>query len=453
MEKEIDLRPHIIAVLGQWRLIAIIAIAAAVIAALIAFSLPTAFTATSDVLILPSRSQLTFDPRFVTNNATLGTDAVSRRQALVALASSAALEAQVLSKIPADLVGENYRPGDLAQRLRVSSDGDLLHIETSALSAQTAQALAETWAQAYVHTVNNLYGRDNIMLHEVESQLADAQTRYDQAQHNLETFIGTSTIVRVQQQISTTTELLNGSLAGTQKLYAQYLEQARTLEGTLRDAETVRQQVAAGQAEGLANALAALSLRARAAGSVQLPIDLRFDDPSAFASNGVTLADLDALINVLQQRRDVLVEQSHQLAQTISDGKGAGGSLPPTLQDTYEKRLSVLYQQYEQQTSQAKLLQQRRDLAFESLSILQRKLDEQRVALGTPEVQLRFISVGVEPPRGWLSRAILFGSAAAVAGVCLSGLIVLGLSIVQPGLAQWRTQKGGERPLDQPTPS
>jgi uncharacterized protein involved in exopolysaccharide biosynthesis len=452
MEEEIDLRPYMVAVFRQWRLIAIITAVAAIGAAVLALSLPPVFTATSDVLILPSRSQLTFDSRFVTNNPSLSTDATSRRQTLVALASSQAIETQVLSKVSPDLAGRAYQPGALSRRLRITSDGDLLHIEATASDAQSAQALAEAWGQAYVLTVNDLYGRDNVMLHELESQLADAQKRYDEAQHDLETFIGGSTIVQVQQQISMTTSLLSTSLDGTQKLYAQYLDQARSLEATLRDAETLRQQVVAGQTDGLANTLVALALRTRAAGNIQLPIDLRFDDPSSFARSGATLADLDALIGLLRQRRDALMEQSQSLAQAISDGKDADGGLPPALQETYAQRLSALNKQFEEQSAQSKLLEQRRDLAFDSLSILQRKLEEQRVALGTSEVQVRFISTTGAPPRSSLSGAILYAGAAATAGLFLSVLIVLGLTMLQPWLALRRSQNGSERPLDRPTP-
>jgi uncharacterized protein involved in exopolysaccharide biosynthesis len=113
--------------------------------------------------------------------------------------------------------------------------------------------------------------------------------------------------------------------------------------------------------------------------------------------------------------------------------------------------LSALNQQYEQQTAQVMLLEQRRNLALDALSILQRKFDEQRVALGTPEVQVRFISAAAEPPRGRLSRAILFGGAAAFAALFLSILIVLGQTIIRSWLPSRRPQPQTERPLDQPT--
>jgi uncharacterized protein involved in exopolysaccharide biosynthesis len=431
--------------------IAIIVVVAAIGAAILAISLPPSYTASADVLILPSRSQLTFDSRFVTNNASIGTDAASRRQALLALAASPALEAQVLPNIPENLVGKPYRPGALAGRLKVSSEGDLLHIEASAQDEQSAQTLASAWGQGYVTMINDLYGRDKTMLQELGTQLSDAQNRYEQAQRDVETFIGGGSIVRVEQQISMTTDLLTETRNSPQKLYAQYLEQARALEATLRDAETLRQQVADGQADGLANGLTMLALRLRATGDVQLPIDLRFDDPSAFERSGATLADLDALIGVLEQRIAALTEHSGQLAKSIGDGDEDSGGISAAQRESYQKRLGELNEEFEQQTAQLKLLQQRRDLALDSLSILQRKLEEQRVALGAPEIQVRYIGVATAPPRSVLSRVILFAGAAAVAGLFLGTFIIVGLAIVRPWLPSHRPQPHSERPLDQPT--
>jgi len=453
MQEEIDLRPYIIALIRQWRMIAIVVAVAVVGAVLVAVLNSPSYTASADVLVLPSRSQLTFDQRFVTNNAVLGTDAASRRQALIALATSSALEEKVYPKLGPDLAGQPYVPGALARRIRVTSDGDLLHIETTAATAQSAQALADTWGQVYVSAVNNLYNRDADMLHELETQSTEAQQRYDQAQHELETYVGTSSIVQVGQQISMTVELLDASREGAQQLYTQYLTQARDLEAVLRDAETLRQQVAAGQTQGLANGLAGLALRARAVGGGQLPVDLRFDNPGALAQeSGLTVADLDTLISVLQQRRTALLEQSRQLAQALDGTSGAdNGSLPLGLHDAYVKRLSALNQQFEQQTAQVKLLRQRRDLALDSLSILQSKLDEQRVAFGTPEIQVRFLGAAVEPPRSVATRAVLYGSAAAFVGLFFGIVVVAIRAFLKPRLSSKRSQARGERPLDQPT--
>jgi hypothetical protein len=87
---------------------------------------------------------------------------------------------------------------------------------------------------------------------------------------------------------------------------------------------------------------------------------------------------------------------------------------------------------------------------MDSLTILQRKLDEQRVVLGTPEVQVRFISTVVEPPRSTFSRIIFYAAAAAFAALFLSILIMLGQAIIQPWLSSHAPQPRSEPQLDQP---
>jgi capsular polysaccharide biosynthesis protein len=447
MEEEIDLRPYIAAVLRRWRLIVLIVALAVAVAVIVVLMRPQEHTASGDVLILPSRSQLAFDERYVTSNTILGTDITSRRQALLALADSPALEEAARAKLPTP----NSAQGLLASRIRVGTDGDLLHIEANAADDQSAQQIAAAWTEAYVQIVNDLYGKNTTLIQQLEQQQTEAQGRYDTAEKELETFLASSSLVRVSQQISVTVDLLDQSRIGTQKLYEQYLTQARDVEATIRDAETLREQVSAGHTEGLATSLAALALRARTSSEAVLPVDLRFDNPGELTqANNVTVADLDALIAVLRQRRDALMEQSQQLAQAVSDGKESGG-LSPELDQTYAQRLSELNRQYEQQKAQRDRLQQRRDLAAESLVILQRKIDEQRVAGGAPEIQVRYLTTSIVPPRSVISRAILYAVAAAAAAFIFGIFLVIILTIIQAKTPSRSPQPHGERPLDQPT--
>jgi hypothetical protein len=99
-----------------------------------------------------------------------------------------------------------------------------------------------------------------------------------------------------------------------------------------------------------------------------------------------------------------------------------------------------------------KYLELRRNLALDSLSILQRKLDEQRVALGAPEVQVRFVSTTVEPAISALVRAVLYAVLAAFAALLLCAFGVLGQTVLRPRLMP-QPQPRAERPLDQPTAS
>jgi uncharacterized protein involved in exopolysaccharide biosynthesis len=257
MEDEIDLRPYVRALVQQWRVIAIITIVATIGGLIVAMARPAVYTAKSDVLILPSRTQLAFDPRFVTSNSTLGTDIASRRQALLALVLSQVIEESARTKLPPALSSEPYQRGSLAGRISVDAEGDLLHISASSPDQDNAQAVADAWAQAYVRSVNDLYGVNSSLIVQLEMQQADAEKRYSETENELEAFISGSSIVRLSDQISMTAELLQTSREGTRQLYEQYLTQARDLESALYDAEPLRYQGAAGQSQGLANSRAA----------------------------------------------------------------------------------------------------------------------------------------------------------------------------------------------------
>jgi uncharacterized protein involved in exopolysaccharide biosynthesis len=455
MESEIDLRPYILAVLHRWRLIVLFGMVLGLVALLVTLLQPPTYTATADVLIFPVRSQLEFDPRFTTSDAPDDVSTLAWQQALSRLAESGVLEERVRSDLPSNLVDQDSadQPGSLVGRIRVSTEGNLLHLQATAADGQEAKILVDTWAQAYVSLVNELYGSDTGLSQEVEEQLVTAQERYENAQQELETFIGTSQLVPIEEQIDVIESLLEGSREANQALYTEYLSRTHALELVLRDAQTLREQTEAGASDDLANSLALLALRARTVGNVQLPVELRFDDPGTLTqATGSTVDDLSALISVLQQRQQELAAESQQLAQTIAGGAGTTAALTAEQRSAYEEQLAALQQQKEQQVARQNFLRQRRDLAFESLTILQRKLDEQRIAQGTSQVEVRLIGSVIEPLPSIVSRLILNSAIAMFVGVFLGVLLVIGMEIIRPLLTSPRPQPSQERerPVDQP---
>ena len=73
------------------------------------------------------------------------------------------------------------------------AQSDLIQISVKADSPELAATIANAWAKAYVQQVNSIYGQvPDDMLGSVEAQLVEAQTAYDKAQANLETFLATS---------------------------------------------------------------------------------------------------------------------------------------------------------------------------------------------------------------------------------------------------------------------
>lgn len=455
MESEIDLRPYILAVLHRWRLIVLFGIVLGLVALLITLLQPPSYTATADVLIFPMRSQLEFDSRFTTSDAPDDVGTLAWQQALARLAESGVLEERVRSDLPPDLIDQDLadQPGSLVGRIEVSTEGNLLHLQASATDAQEAKVLVDTWAQMYVNLVNELYGNDTGLTQEVEEQLITAQERYENLQQEYETFVGTSQLVQIEEQIAVLNNLLKGSREANQALYTEYLSRTNTLELVLRDAQTLREQTEAGASDDLANSLALLALRTRTVGDVQLPVELRFDNPGTLTqATGSTVDNLDALISILQQRQQELVAESQELAQAIASGDGTAAALTAEQRNAYEEQLTTLQQQKEQQTARQNFLGQRRDLALDSLTILQRKLDEQRIAQGTSQVEVRLIGSVIEPLPSITSRLILNSAIAMFMGVFVGTLLVIGIEIIRPLLTSSQPQKlrERERPVDQP---
>lgn len=447
MEQEIDLRPYILAIVRRWRMIVLIMLAAALITGIFASLRPPTQAASATLMILATNSEMRFDQRFVTANDSPFTNPATQREALIALASSSTIEAQARANLPDDLRTQLPDTGDFARRMNVQTSGDLLRITAKDADVQRANTLVETWAQAYVQTVNEIYSKDNTLVQGIETEIKAAQQRYDTAQQELETFIGSSRQVQVEQQIKGLEALLDGSREAGQALYTQYLSRTRELDLLVSDAQTLRQQIASGESNDLASGLAALALRARVAGGQPLPVDLRFDNPGALQQGeGASLSTLDRLIAVVQQRRNDLLQASQQLAQALATGTPSGSGLTPDLRTQYEQELTTLKQEQEQLRAQQSVLTQRRDIALESLSILGRKLDEQRIASGTNQAEVRLIGTTVDPLPSALARVLLPTAIAAVVATLLGTIAALGMELLRARPAAVRASSPGDRP-------
>ena len=444
MEEEIDLRPYLIALLRRWPLIIGLAAGVGLILAALSFLSPRPIAATASVLIVPATSQIALDPRFPTRDATLLTNATFQRQALIGLATSSTLERRVAEQLP----GANPAPGALLGQISVSSEGDLMQIVASGATEADALALAETWASTYERLVAEVYSRDDAGLALIDQQLGEAQARYGEAQLQLEQFLSRSGAVQVEQQILSIEGLLNGSSEAGTALYTQYLTRIQELDLILSDARTMRAQVAEGQADGLANRLAVLTLRSRVAGG-ELPVQLQIADAAALALDGEdALAELDGLIVVLEEQRDRLGREASGLADAIAEGDTGTGGLSAAARQRYEEDLTALRSQLAQVQGEQKALEQSRDIALSSLEILQRKRDEQQIAQTTPLINVRYISATVNAAGSLLTRAVLQAAVGLLLGALAGMALALWLEIGRPRLAKLSE---GAPPADRPS--
>lgn len=446
MDQEIDLRPYMIAVLRRWRLIISITLIFVLIGLAAAVMIGNPPGASANVLISPSSSQITLDPRFQTTNSSQATNPVTQRQALIDLARDQSIAQSVLASMSqADSSSGDQAAQALLRRVSVSASSDLLRITVQDQDPDRALALAKAWGQSFESMVADIYGRSPALLSQIDRDLADARQRYDAAQKELETFVSDGQLDQAQSEVAQISDLLDGSLQAQQLLYTEYLTRTRELDLILADAQTLRDQASAQSPNGFAQSFAALLLRARtvtvpSGGANSAPT---FQISAADLSGDGSPADLDQLIDVLQQRRAQLIARSNQLAGAIADGSATDIGLDGPTRQRYTEQLGSLRARYERLKARKELLSQQRDLALDTLILLQKKRDEQQIASGTPPIEVRFVSAAIDPHPSILSRAVLSAVAGGVVGLVFGVMLALLLDIFLPAL----------RSLSQPEPA
>lgn len=454
-EQEIDLRPYILTFLHHWRIIILVSLGCACVAALTVVVQPQPSMATADTLVRPSQAQPSFDPRFPNVEEAEGNVAGAsrgREQALEALARSLIIEERILDELPPDLLEGTYRPGSLANRFNVDVQGELIRISTGHIDAEVARMLADTWARGYVRLVNEVYNEQ--MLPSVERELTRSQQRYDDTQQELEDFLATTDLIALNRQVATLENVLNRSQEVTNALFRQYLRQGEALSGLLHDSSTFHQQVVAGQAGYLANSLASLSLRTRLVGMggvetdetmQETPFDLHIQFLDAVARDQMSEDDAEALVRLVEAQQTEWFDAAAETAGAVIDGAPGQTVLPREQREQYEEDLAKLYQQVEQQNARKTLLTQRRDIALATLKTLQQKLDEQRVAQGFSDNQMVFIGTTVEPPH-ILKPLVVRGILGMMAGFLIASGFVVGRYRIWPDLQAWLTDAQGTAP-------
>jgi len=448
MDQEIDLRPYFLALVLRWRLIIICAISLAVIGGAASFA-STTRSATSDIIIVPSSSQVTLDTRFQTTGS-LATNPAAQRQGLINLASSRTLAEQVVK----DLGDITLSADALYAQVKVVSTSDLLQITVSNPDPDLALRIAQAWGKAYETLVISVYGGSQFRTDLLTSEIDLAQQRYDQAQTTLEKFLVSSQSIKVQQQIANLNDLLSGSRASQQQLYADYLSRSHQIELILQDAQTLRDQVDTQGTSKFANSFASLMLRVRMVDGSSPVFRLTAADLASIETDPGNLSvNLDQLIKALAHRRDQLLAQSNEVANAITSGGMIATGLDAATRQRYIDQVADLNSTYEQLQAQQSTLTQKRDLARDALTLLQRKRAEMEVAQGSPQVEVRFIGASIAPPLSQVSRAQLYAGVAGILGLLVGAVLALFLGVVIPAVRQMsmpRPSQSANRP-DAPT--
>lgn len=449
MDYEIDLRPFFWAIVRQWRLILGGMVGFALLAAAVTLVLPSRAQARGNILVIPQSSQLSLDPRFVERDATMLTNSVNQRQALIDLAKSSVVEARVAEEQGLT----EFRPGELLGLINVSATSDLIQIEASSPTPAEALSLAEQWTRHYELLVNELYSSVNPELQQLDQQLTEAQQRFDAIQASLDTFYATGDLVRAEQQVQRLRGLLEGGIEAQVSLYTQYLTRTQELSLILEDARALQAQYEAGGGADLSAGLSSLAVRARVAGADRLPVQLSFDSAESFAEQQAASSDLERFVTTLESERDRMVAQADALAGDLAAGNAAAVGLPTEVRARYEGELAAARGALARAEGTEALLIQRRQVALTSLQVLQAKRDEGQISQGVSGISVRYVGVAAVPPRSLVLRLVPNMAVAAILGLMLTLSWIISrqlLSRLGSPTAGGGVAAQGERPADRP---
>lgn len=427
MEEEIDLREYLDVIVRRWKWIAGITLVAVVTAAVVSFLiLPPIYEAKAGVVIVKSKSEVTFEPKYRTLTeeelGSVGIDANARRKALEALMRSSSVAAEVIDKLGSSLGPEQREVKSLLDMVETESNGDLIGITVKGEDPSKIAAIANAWGEAYEEYVNGLYGGRPESPGNIQAQVAGAEDSYRKDEEALAQFSGDNRIDELNREIQAKQKLItnykdaqtttqaaafNKQLETKRQVLADYYADLIQLEQLLADARSLHKQLqgeTASPSAATGDALAVVFLRAKAfASSASLPVQLQISLKEGVGGTaGQQAEDVNALIAVLEARRDETQAHidslsSQLLASTEYELAASADDPINRLIAQYSQEVLELQEQLEREEAQRRELTQARDLAWETYQTLARKEAEIGVASQVTDTEVRFAVTAIEP--------------------------------------------------------
>ena len=447
MEEEIDLREYINVIVRRWKWIIGITLAAVVTAAIVSFLLlAPVYEAKAGVVIVKSKSEVTFEPKYRTLTeeelGSVGIDINARRKALEALVKSSSVASEVIAKLGASLEPEERGVEALLEIVETESNGDLIGIKVEGEDPSKIAAIANAWGEAYEKYVNELYSGRAQSPANIQAQVAEAEDSYQKAEEALTQFLGDNRIDELNREIQAKQKLITNykdaqtttqaaavskQLETKRQVLADYYADLIQLEQLLADARALHSQlqdkVASSSAE-MGDALAVMFLRAKAsASSASMPVQLQISlQEGTGATADQQAEDVKALIAVLEARQEetqahidgfssqLLVSTEYELVASADDPINR-------LISQYSREVLELQVQLERENARKRELTQDRDLAWETYQTLARKEAEVGVAVQVTDTEVRFAVPAVEPKEPVAPKKVLNIAIAGVLGL------------------------------------
>jgi uncharacterized protein involved in exopolysaccharide biosynthesis len=407
-DDEIDLRQYLDVLIRWWREIVLITAGVAVLAAvaiwIVEQVLPSTYTASADVAIVRTVSDVSFDERFVTTSDEVSGDTSSitaRRSALLGLVNTGGIASAVIDKLGDQLEEPERNPAALLATVEAEvgptagarADSDLIRITVTADSAEKAATIANAWAEAYVQQVNTVYGQvPDDVLTSIQAELSVAERAYQESQTRLEAFVAdnqikeyTSLLTVLQQRVDQEVALVQSYLANWQQANVQ-LNSARSLRTQL-------EQGGDGAARSAMMALQTLKLAAYGTPTEQMQLELR-DLPEV--TYEAMMADIDGLIVSLEQRVAELDTEIRTRTNGLRPAESSTAAEVASFVPTYTE-IRELQARIEAETARKNQLEQQRNLHWEAYKALSNKVAELNLTRAASSSEVRFAAPAVPP--------------------------------------------------------
>jgi succinoglycan biosynthesis transport protein ExoP len=280
----------------------------------------------------------------------------------------------VIAKLGSTLGPDEQDVNTLLKMVETEADGDLIGIKVKGEDPSKITAIANAWGEDYEEYVNGLYGGRPQSPGDIQTQVAEAESSYQEAEDALAKFTGDNQI-----------ETLTREIGAKQNTLADYYTTRQSLDRLLADARALQDQwhqETPSSSTGTGHSLSIMLLQASAFTllSPGLPVQLQlaFDERAGLEGSAEEqVQNLDALLSILEARQE-------EVQSLIVEG-------------SLQQEILQLQEQLERERARKQELTSARDLAWETYDTLARKEAEVGVASQVTDTEVRFAVPAVEP--------------------------------------------------------
>lgn len=407
---EIDLLTIIKFFIVNRQTILLCTIACFIIGIFIALFSKKVYLAESALLVLGLRTEVTFEPKIQVKGVT--EEIIQRFEEKKKTVSEFIVTPAVLSEVISEAEKNNVvEKGKisfkkLAKSVEVSIKGAMIKIRVRSDSPHKAKFFADKIAEVTVDKLS-LLTAEIISKEILIEKLRQARQKYNEATTEYNNFLKNNRIIELSKNIE---EL--------KKMYDFYTSNITTIEKSIWQAKNLKEQLESGGVSSvgeLADALALLKFKSSIfAGTTELPLKLEFTQSNI---QKIDKSNIDAVVKEIDNIISILERRKKEFIQELESKK-------------YEQQIKLLQTELEKEKNREKDLVKNRDLFWDSVVTLERKLQEIEVGKDMTDnifVKIVYLSELPELPESRNRKMIVI--VAVVIGIFLG----ISVSLIREG--------------------